>query len=175
MNLAKLFIVLFSVAIFSSCASINQGLTPNAQTIVSDFDNSVEVIQKPVSSANSLSEAWHTLGFRWNNKNSNIVYLTAGTSGTVNITGLSFNIEGEIVGAETASTLTEYGQWSTRQFKISIDNFLKLSKAKVVKMKVNMIDKYSVSSFGQSKPNAVVSGKFKEFMRQINLVNNKKK
>ena len=166
----KQFIYLFIVVLVSSCASINQGLTPGAQTIVSDFDNSIEVLQKPVSAASSLTEGWNTLGFRWNNKNPDVVYLTAGTNGTVNITGLFFNIDGTTYKADLASSLTEYGQWSTRQFKVPFNVFQKLAAAKVVKMKLVMIDKYNVSSFGKDKPNAVVSGKFSDFLNQIEKV-----
>lgn len=168
-------VIFFFALIFSGCASINQGLTPGPEVKVSDFDNSVEVIQKPVSAANSLSEAWHTLGFRWNSANPDIVYLIAGAHGTVNVTGLMFNIDGEIVTASPASKLTDYGQWSTRQFKIPFSTFKKLANAKLVKMKLIMIDKYSVSSFGQSKPGAIVSGKLKPFLKQIELAKMKAK
>ena len=160
-------ILLTSILLIIGCASLNQGLTPGAKTIVSDFDNSIEVIQKPVSSASSLSEAWHTLGFLWSSKSPDVVFLTAGTKGTLNITGLSFNIDGDIISVETASTLTDYDQWSTRQFMMPMEKFRKLAAAKIVKMKITMIDKYSVSSFGQTKPNAVVSGKFADFLRQV--------
>ena len=69
MRMMSLIIAVLSCAsILICCASINQGLTPSAKTLVSDFDGSIEVIQKPVSAASSLSEGWHTLGFRWSSK-----------------------------------------------------------------------------------------------------------
>jgi hypothetical protein len=47
-----------------------------------DFDGSIIVRQTPVSASSSMSEAWHTLGFSWNQKTPNIIYITAGTVGT---------------------------------------------------------------------------------------------
>jgi len=170
----KNFLLLLSVYFLNSCVSINQSLTPGTRIIKSDFDNSIDIVQKPVSASSSLSEAWHTLGFRWNSNAPDIVFVTAGTVGITNITGLSFNIDGEIVDVEPASTLTKYGDWSTRQFKMDLATFRKMASAKIVKMKIIMIDTYSVSSFGQSKPEAVVSGKFSEFLKSVSeQLNNK--
>ncbi|MBC8180300.1 hypothetical protein H8E88_04165 [candidate division KSB1 bacterium] len=174
MKASMIFICVAFLSVLLCCASLNQGLTPGVKTTISDFDNSVEVVQKAVSAASSLSEGWHTLGFRWNSKAPNTIFLTVGTKGIVNVTGVSFNIDGNIVDAEIASTLTDYDQWSTRQFSMPLDQFRKLATAKIVKMKVIMIDKYSVSSFGQTKQNAIVSGKFSEFIRQVNAQLEKK-
>jgi len=161
------FLSLLLVCFINGCASINQSLTPGTKIVKSDFDNSIDVVQEPVSAASSLSEAWHTLGFRWNSKAPDIVFVTAGAHGVTNITGLSFNIDGKIVDLEPASTLTNYDKWSTRQFKMDLPTFRKMAAAKDVKMKVVMIDTYSVSSFGQSEPDAVVSGKFSEFLSEV--------
>ena len=45
-----------------SCASINQGLTPSAKTLVSDFDGSIEVIQKPVSAKQAITARYEWRG-----------------------------------------------------------------------------------------------------------------
>jgi hypothetical protein len=173
MKTAVLLKVAILFSLLASCSSMNQSLTPGTKTVVSDFDNSVEVIQNPISAASSLGEGWNTLGFRWNSKRPEAVYLMVGTKGIVNITGLSLNIDGEIIDVETASTLTDYDEWSTRQFVIPLEQFRKLAAADLVKMKVIMIDKYTVSSFGQTKPKAVVSGKFEGFLTQVDIQLNK--
>jgi hypothetical protein len=165
--------IAFFFLFFLGCSSINQGLTPGTKTVVSDFDNSIDVIQEPVSAASGLSEGWHTLGFRWNSNSPDVVFLMVGTKGTVNVTGVSFNIDGDIIDVETASTITDYDQWSTRQFVMPLEQFRKLATADVVKMKVSMIDQYSVSSFGQTKSKAVVSGKFEGFLNQVDAQLNK--
>ena len=154
--------------IFSGCASVNQGLTPSAKTVASDFDDTIEVIQAPVSAASSLSEAWHTLGFRWTSKAPDIVFITVGAQGIVNISAVAFNIYGNIIRIDKpASTLTDYGDSSTRQFSMSLEQFRQMAIAQTVKMKVVMIDNYSVSSFGQSKTSAIVNGKFAPFLQQV--------
>lgn len=165
----SMIIVFLSYAfIFSGCASINQGLTPSAKTVASDFDDTIEVIQDSVSAASSLSEGWHTLGFRWSSKAPDIVFIKVGTKGIVNISAVAFNIDGNIIRIDKpASTLTDYGDWSTRQFSMSLEQFRQMAAAQTVKMKVVMIDKYSISSFGQSNPSAIVGGKFAPFLQQV--------
>jgi len=165
----QLICIFVLISLVFSCASINQGLTPGAKIIVSDFDNSIEIIQKPVSAASSLREGWHTLGFRWNNNAPDLIFLTVGIKGIENISGVAFNVDDQIIRAEVASNLTDYDEWSTRQFSMSLNQFKKMAIAQIVKMKVLMIDKYSVSSFGQSKQNAIVSGKFSKFLDKVNF------
>ena len=160
-------ITAFLFSFLLGCSSMNQAMTPGTKRVVSDFDNAIELIQAPVSASSSLGEGWHTLGFRWNSKSPDFVYLMVGTKGVVNITGLSLNIDDEIITVETASTLTDYDEWSTRQFVMPLEQFRVLAVANLVKMKVTMIDKYSVSAFGKTKPGAIVSGKFSEFLRQV--------
>lgn len=156
--------------LFSGCASFNQMATPSAKVIKNEFDNSIEIRQIPVSAASSLTEGWNTLGFSWLKKYPDSVYLLAGTSGITNISAVHFNIDGEIIELnEPSSHLTDYGDWSTRPFIISLENFKKLAKGKTVKMKLVMIDKYNVSTFGQDHLSAVVSGKFSKFIELIEL------
>lgn len=166
-NYLKLFILLASVLFIANCATMNQQLTPGVKVVVSDFDNSIEVIQKPVSSSSKITEGWHTLGFRWNNQAPKHVFLTVGVKGIENISEVDFNIDGKFVSPKTASTITNYSDWSTRQFVMTIDNFKALAKANSVKMKVTIIDKYTVSSFGKNYPNAIINGKFLDFLTQI--------
>jgi hypothetical protein len=87
--------------------------------------------------------------------------LKVGTQGIVNITAVAFNLDAKIMQLnKPVNTLTDYGEWSTRQFSMPLEQFRILASAKTVKMKVVMIDKYSVSSFEKSKPLAIVVGKF---------------
>lgn len=68
------------------------------------------------------------------------------------------------------SDFTDYDQWSTRQFVVSYDDFIKITNGNVVKMKVSKIDTYQVSSFGKGVNGAIVNGKFAPFITQINLL-----
>ncbi|MCW8857007.1 MAG: hypothetical protein OQJ95_06540 [Kangiella sp.] len=158
------------LTLMAGCASMNDALTPDTQVRVDDFDGSKEIIQKPVSAASSMSEGWNTLGFRWNSKAPDIVFMNAGAEGITNVTGLEFNVDGDFVIAQEASHLTKYGQWSTRQFAVSLDDFMKIAKGKVVKMKVVMIDEYAVSSFGTEVNGAVVNSKFPKFLEQLKKI-----
>ena len=161
-----LLLILISVFL-SNCMSVNQSLTPSANTVVDSFDDSIKVIQKPVSSASSINEAWHTLGFRWKSKTPNIVFLDVGTAGTNNVMVVAFNIDGNIVELKALSPVTEFeDDRSYNTFSMSLDQFRRLATAKVVKMKVESINEYTVSSFGEENK-ATVNGKFASFLEQV--------
>lgn len=152
----------------SSCASFNDAMTPSAKLTKDKFDGSILVTQKPVSSSSSISESWHTMGFDWSSTDPNRVYITIGISGIENITGVKFNVDGEIYdNIKAASSTTEYGDWSTRRFVMGKASFITLTKAKSVKMRVSQINTYSVSSFGTEAP-AIVNSKFEQFITLIN-------
>jgi hypothetical protein len=156
-----------SVVLLSGCAASNDALTPSLGVIKDDFDGSLIVRQVPVSAASSLSEAWHTLGFEWTQKTPETVYLTAGARGIVNIEKLAFNADGRIIdNIRTASATTDYGQWSTRRFAMSWDDFLAVANAKSVKMRVSMNNEYTVSSFGPAHP-ATVDSKIPPFVARV--------
>jgi len=164
----KMVIYLLVALVFSGCASMNDSLTPSMSVVKDDFDGSIIVRQAPVSAASSMSEGWHTLGFEWNQKTPDIIYITAGTNGTVNITDVEFNADGNIISnIKTASTLTEYGKWSTRRFSMSWNDFLKITNAKSVKMKVVQINDYTVSSFGPENSGAIVNTKIPPFLKKV--------
>jgi|GEM_PF-6768597 len=151
----------------SACASMNDALTPDADIVEDEFYGTKEVYQEPVSATSAFSEGWNLLGFRWNTGNPDIVYLLIAVNGAVNVEGLDFRIGNEFIQTETASTLTKYeDSHSRRQFKVSYEDFLKIANADEVLMRVEMIDKYNVSSFGKSK-NAAVGSKFPKFLEQI--------
>jgi hypothetical protein len=163
----KSLFVIISVFIITSCASFNAAMTPSVKVMKDDFDNSTIIYQAPVSSASSMSESFSTLGFEWSSNTPNNVYLIAGVRGIENISGVAFNIDGEVLeNIKIASSLTKYDTWSTRRFVISKANFIRLTKASSVKMKVSQIDTYTVSSFGLGSL-AVVSSKFEPFLALV--------
>ena len=155
--------------IFVGCASMNDSLTPNAKMIKSDFDNSIEISQDNVSAASSINEGWHVLGLFWTNRNKDSVILNVGRNGTTIIDGVAFNIDGEIISLKPIDVLTDYSfnpnmNWSYKRFQISMKNFLKLAKADTVKMKVEGVSTYTVSTFGKKHLGAVISNKFPNFL-----------
>ncbi len=162
--------LVLSAFIIGGCASVNQRLTPSAETVVSDSNDTIEVIQAPVSAASSISEDLHALGFRWSNKTQDMVFITVGAAGIVDISAVVFNIDGNIISIDKSeNTLTDFENWSTRQFSMSLEQFRQIAYAQIVTMKVVMIDKYSVSSFGISKKGAIVNGKFTSFLQQVDV------
>lgn len=160
--------LLSCVLVIAGCASVNDSLTPSVSVMKDDFDGATIVRQPPVSSSGSLSEGWHTLGFEWNQKTPDTVYITAGTNGVVNITEVAFNADGKVIShIQPASALTEYGSWSTRRFAMSWQDFLIIAKAKSVKMRLVRINDYTVSSFGPDYPNALVNAKIPPFVAKV--------
>lgn len=159
---------LTAAILLSGCADMMNSMTPGVKVIKSQFDGTTEIVQSSVSSSASLTEAWHTLGFRWNENAPENVFLVVGVHGVHNVTGVSFNADGnKIINIPTASTLTEYGKWSTRQFIMPLDSFRIIATANDVKMKVSQIDTYTVSSFGPTNKNAAINGKFIPFLAKI--------
>lgn len=161
-------IVTLVVLFVSGCASMNDAMTPSLSVTKDDFDGTTIIRQSPVSSSSGLGEGWHTLGFEWSKKTPDTVFVTVGTNGIVNITDVAFNADGQIISnIKPASTITEYGQWSTRRFHMALDDFMKVANAKIVKMKVIRINDYSVSSFGTEVSGAVVNTKFQPFLSKL--------
>ncbi|TNC82772.1 MAG: hypothetical protein C9356_02570 [Oleiphilus sp.] len=158
----------FLVLFLTACASMNDKMTPSVTVIKDQFDGSVIVRQEPVSAASSLSEGWHTLGFEWTQNHPDVVFLQVGVSGVTNVMGVAFNVDGEIIeNISKASTLTKYGNWSTRRLVMSYADFEKVARGKDVKMKVMQIDEYSVSSFGAANSGAIVNSKFEPFLDEL--------
>ncbi|MGR5323405.1 hypothetical protein ACP3VW_05890 [Vibrio sp. DNB22_17_1] len=163
----KVVILIFSLFL-TACASMNDALTPSVKVETDPFDNSVHVYQSPVSASSSMSEAWHTMGFDWKSSQPNTVYVTAGLNSIVNISNIEFNADGKFFkDVQQASAHTEYGDWSTRRFKMTLHDFEELSNANDVRFKIETLNTYSVSSFGKSNTNALVNAKFKPFLTAI--------
>ncbi|MCL1091531.1 hypothetical protein L2744_18390 [Shewanella profunda] len=144
----------------TACTSMNDALTPSVKIQQNAFDGSLEVIQAPVSAASSMSEAKHTLAFKWAKQTPDVIYLYAGVAGIETVSGLAFNVDGEIIDniKKVGITNVDLGHTatlnlpnrSTAAFVISKRDFEKISKGDLVKMKVEMLNSYSVSSFGKS-------------------------
>lgn len=159
----------------TACASMNDALTPSVEIKENSFDGTLEVTQAPVSSASSMSEAHHTLGFKWTKSTPEIVYLYAGVSGIKIINGLSFNVDGVIMNIRKVGTTDiDLGHTatlnlpnrSTAAFVISREDFEKVAEGSLVKMKVEMQNTYSVSSFGKNST-ATVNSKLTPFIAAI--------
>lgn len=165
---SKIALLVIVFAVISGCANFNDKMTPSLSIHQDQFDGSITIEQPPVSSASGLSEGWHTLGFQWNQKFPNVVFLEVGVSGITNVMGVAFNVDGQIIeNIKEASTLTKYGDWSTRRLVMPITDFVKVAQGNDVKMKVMQIDTYSVSSFGEANSGAIVNSKFAPFIQKI--------
>ena len=103
----KLITALFFSLMLASCASMNDSLTPSLEVTKDPFDSTTTLSQKPVSSS-GVSEDWHTLGFTWSESTPDVVYLTVGTQGIDNVSGVQFMVDGKLIkSANTASVGTK--------------------------------------------------------------------
>jgi|SRR5690554_709877 len=168
----RIIVLIFALVGLHGCASFNDSMTPSMKVQKDDFDGSLIVSQSPVSAASSMKEAWHTLGFEWVQKFPDVVFIEVGVSGITNVVSVAFNVDGEIIeNVKQASSLTKYGDWSTRRLVIPIKDFSKIAAGKDVKMKVMQIDTYSVSSFGSANSGAIVNSKFPPFIEKLKELN----
>ena len=67
------------------CADVNNALTPSLNVDKDPFDDSLIIYQSPVSASSSMTEGWHTMGFEWNQKFPDVVFLQVGTNGITNV------------------------------------------------------------------------------------------
>jgi hypothetical protein len=164
----RAFIILIMATVMSGCASMNAAMTPGVKVTNDPYDGSKTVTQKPVSASSSLSKSWHTLGFVWTAKHPDTVVLIVGVNGIDNISDVDFMVDGkELTSIDTASSLTDYGDWSNRTFRIDLSEFKQLANADDVRMKVSRIDEYSVSTFGAANTGAIVNSKFPPFLEAL--------
>ncbi|HYS75009.1 MAG TPA: hypothetical protein VEM38_02815 [Burkholderiales bacterium] len=155
-------------AVPTDVSLLQDSAIPSLSVIKDEFDGSAIVQQVPVSSSSSLAEGWHALGFEWHQKTPEIIFVTAGAIGSVTLTDLAFNADGELISRiKPASAGTEYGSSSTRRFAMSWQDFLKIANAKSVKMKLVRLDEYTVSSFGPEHPEAVVNTRIAPFVEKV--------
>jgi len=161
--------------LLAGCAadsSFNDAMTPSARVDKDSFDGKIVIRQDPVSAASSLTEAWHSLGFDWTERTPDTVYVTAAVQGIAAITGLAFNIDGRVVDElQTASAATDFegitgARISSRRFAMPYSDFNALAQASSVKMRINFINNYTVSSFGRGQ-RALVNAKLDPFLAEV--------
>lgn len=176
----KLLLIVLCLAL-TACSSLNEklndSLTPSLKIENNSFDGTLEITQDAVSAASSMSEATHTLAFKWTKKEPDNIYLYAGVSGIETVNGLAFNVDGEIIDniKKVGATDIDLGHTatlnlpnrSTAAFIISRNDFEKIANGNLVKMKVEMRNNYSVSSFGKSVF-ASINSKLTPFIVAIN-------
>ncbi|MFZ2403672.1 MAG: hypothetical protein WAW41_00935 [Methylobacter sp.] len=171
-NTRKKVILSAAFLCLAGCAGVKDLLTPSLSEIKDPFDGSIIASQPPVCAASSLLEDWHTLGFEWNKKYPDVVFIDIGEDGIINVKSVAFNVDGQIIeNIRVASPFAKYGSWANRRLVLPISDFVKIAQGNHVKMKINQIDTYSFSSFGNSHPGAVVSEKFPPFLQYLKANN----
>ena len=179
-----LFIAILLVV--SGCASMNDAMTPSAHVEKDKFDGATIVNQDSVSASSSVSdENMHSLGFDWTSKSPDVVYITVGVYGVANISGVKFNADGKIIeSAKPVATSTDYANatiemvmagssgktFSTRRFVMPIDDFRTIATAQDVRMRIDRINSYSVSTFGPANGIAIINTKFKPFLEKVDSI-----
>jgi len=177
----KKLIFIIAVVVMAGCAGMNDAMTPSAHVQKDDFDGATIITQEPVNASN-ITDDWHLLGFDWTSRTPDSVYITVGVYGVSNISGVKFNVDGNIIDStRPASTGTDYANatagmvmsgtggdtWSKRRFVMPLPDFRLLAAGSDTRIRVERINKYSVSKIGPSNGNAVVNVKFKPFLEKI--------
>jgi len=122
-----------------------------------------------------MSETAHVLGFEWYEKYPDLIFITVGSAfRTQAIESVAFNADDAVLDHfKTASLLTEFqNRTSYRRFEMPLPDFIRIANAKVVKMKVEGFNEYTVSSFGVGSY-AIVSSKFEPFIKQVTILRSK--
>jgi hypothetical protein len=148
---------------------MSDALTPSLRIVQDKFDDTIMVLQPPVSSASSLSEGWTMMGFEWQQRNPDVIYVTAGMSGIASVMGIQFRADGNLIDtAKRTNKLTDINaNQSMSRFEMPFDDFVTIANASDVRMRVDSIDEYVVSTFGKSNEGAVVNTKFAPFLAKI--------
>ena len=171
-------VALLATVLLSGCTSMNDAMTPSVSTLVDPFDSKTIIRQPPVNAASGMSEAFHILGFEWNEKFPNLIFVTAGTAfRTQSIQSLAFNADGKVFeNLKAANALTDIQEGrSLRRFEIPLADFQVIATSRDVKMHLGSINAYTVSSFGPGAGNgmAIVNLKFAPFLHQVALARSK--
>lgn len=86
---------LFACFVLSGCAAFNDMMTPSLTVTDDPFDNAVVIAQEPVPATSSLSDQPNLLGFHWKSLAPNLVVFTVSIPGSIDITDLQFNADGQ--------------------------------------------------------------------------------
>lgn len=160
-------IFVVALAFVAGCAGFQDAMTPSF-SVSSDAYSGVVTIDQPPVNAAQMGEHFHVLGFDWRGDMPDSVFVTAGVQGIENVMGLHLKADGvELSGIDEASSNTEYGDWSTRRFVMPLSEFERLENAGDVRLRIDSIDTYSVSSFSVSGNAGAVAAKIKPFLAAI--------
>jgi len=172
--------ILALLVVLAGCAGMQDAMTPSVRVFKDDFDGSIVVRQTKVGAASSLSEPIHLLGFEWSNKLPDVVFITVGVSFRAqSIHDVAFNADGQIFAQlRSASALTDIDRGggipvSSRRFEVPLRDFLIIASSKIVKMRIDGINDYTVSSFGPGAGDAVVNSKFGPFIDEVRKLTSK--
>jgi hypothetical protein len=172
----KRLIIIAAMLVMSGCgnmgAAMNDAMFPNTSVRTNDFDNSTIAHQPPVVASRptlTSDDTAQMLGFEWVSSTPDIIYITAGIDGILNIYTVDLLADDQnIQGISLASNSTEFQKGgSSRRFAMPLDEFRKIVSARIVKMKITRNNDYSVSRFGQEYPDVAVTGKITKFMAKV--------
>lgn len=171
----RLVILLAMGLLVAGCSdSVVNAMTPGPTVDRDNYDDTRIVLQPPVGSALFSDDAWSMLGFEWQERNPDVVFVKVGIEGIINITGLEFKADGaEIAGIQRTNTVTDfetnsYYSRSWSRFRMPIGEFVKLANAADVRMRITLLDQYTVSRFGSGySPSPVVNTKFAPFLEKV--------
>lgn len=170
----KTIITLLLISMITACASFNNAMTPGVEIMTDQFNGATAITQDPVSAASGMSDAYHMLGFRWDSNDPSVYLLTVTIDGIHNISGLEFNVDGELVTNITMfdrftdrDLSVKYGSSSYKRFSVDRATFEKIARGSDVKMKVIRGNDYTVSAFGSAHEYAIVNNKFQPFLDAV--------
>jgi len=162
-----------SLLLIAGCASVNDLMTPSVSVLADPFDDKIIIRQPPVSAASLVAEPSHVLGFEWNQKFPDIVLIAAGIErDSKPIQNIAFNADGNIFeNFKLAANRTDLREASLSRFEMRFEDFLAVASAKVVKMRLDGVKTYTVSSFGTSVGGgiAAVNLKFQPFLEKVRI------
>lgn|GEM_PF-3279103 len=177
-NLVGILLILMLLTSCTLFETLNDSITSGLRVSQDSYDDAT-LLTQPLVSAGHHSEPWHMLGFIWKANIPDRVLLIAGTFGVQAITGLEFKIDDtqDIISPKLATQALTQIHWpeseldvvttSSKIFAVTYDDFVKLAKANKVRMKLNSIDTYTVSTFGKQVGYRTINAKFNKFVLAI--------
>ena len=117
----------------------------------------------------SNAESGPNLGWAKDGRQPSIAIIGAGMSGIASVMGIQFRADGKLIDtAKRTNKLTDINaNQSMSRFAMPFDDFVTIATASDVRMRVDSIDNYVVSTFGKSNDGAVVNTKFSPFLAKI--------
>jgi hypothetical protein len=165
-------IVSATLLILAACAG-GDAFTYSAIVSTDQADGKITIRQPPVS-AQSGESGDHLLGFEWNQKFPDVVFITAETGwGPRLIQSLTFRVDSRLFeNLKPVSLKTDLRRSGVSQrFEMPLADFQIIATSSAVLMRIGGIYDFSVSSFGPGAGNgrAPVNAKFAPFLERIKL------